>query len=226
MPPARGGIHSHRSKTWSEAIIKTDIYLLRHGEIAASRPFRFLGQGDPALTDKGLTQIAEVAEIFRARPFGLILSSDLQRCRISAEIIAARTSGQPPRLDAGLREINLGAWEGLSVEEVRRRFPGAYEQRGASPAEYAPEGGESFRRLQERAAASLEKAIRLGGAENNAVLIVTHAGVSRVLMAQILQMPLQAIFRLEHYYAHIHHIRAEHGRFQVLGLNLPARSFA
>jgi probable phosphoglycerate mutase len=204
----------------------TEIYLLRHGEIAASRPFRFLGQGDPPLTDKGLAQISEVAEIFRAKALSLIRSSDLQRCRQSAEIIAARASGPSPQLDEGLREINLGAWEGLSVEEVRRRFPGAYEKRGALPAEYAPEGGESFRMLQARAAASLEKAIRTGGVENNAMLMVTHVGVSRVLMAHILQMPLQAIFRLEHHYAHIHHIRVENNRFQVLGLNLPPRSFA
>ena len=63
-------------------------------------------------------------------------------------------------------EINLGAWEGLTVNEVRRRFPGEYDERGRDRNFFGP------------------------------LLVVAHAGVNRVLLSRLQQRPLRQLLEI------------------------------
>lgn len=197
-----------------------DIFLLRHGHVTANRPRRFFGQGDPSMTREGRTQMEEWSTVFTDKKIQ-ILSSDLKRCREGAEVILASHQDQELALEPDFREINLGSWEGLTVEEVERKFPGAYRERGADMGGYVPEGGESFAMLQRRAMSALERAIQTRKPSNGPLVIVTHIGISRVIIARILQMPLAAIFRIEHHYARAHLIRLNESRYTIVGMNLP-----
>jgi probable phosphoglycerate mutase len=92
-----------------------------------------------------------------------------------------------------LRELNLGSWEGRRFETIRTLYPQAYRQRGDQIADYRPPAGESFRDLQDRAWPVFEAVARqLRGR----ALIVTHAGVIRVVLCRLLEIPLKHLFRI------------------------------
>lgn len=200
----------------------TTVLLLRHGEIPQSCPRRFVGQSDLPLTDLGRRQASQWAEALSAVPLAGAWCSSLSRCRDTAELALA---GQPLRatpLD-DLREINLGRWEGLSEDEVRQRFPGEFERRGADLANAAPDGGESFAQAQNRAWGALDGILaHTDGSQGSVVLVVAHAGINRSLLCRALGLPLERLFSLGQDYGCLTVLRFSQGRAPVLHvLNAP-----
>lgn len=193
----------------------SEIYLIRHGEITQSSPRRFVGQTDLPLTDRGREQIAGVADFLCGRGLGRLLCSPLSRCVESAGIIGTAL-GIASEIVPDLREIALGAWEGLTVDEVRERFPGRYEARGRNLAGFRPPDGESFADVQRRAWPAFETAtVDL----DEPLAMVAHGGVNRVLLCRILGMPLENLFRLEQHYACVNILREDNGEFRVGAMN-------
>jgi len=91
---------------------------------------RFIGQVDLPLSDAGRKQAASLRDELAGVNSSGIFSSDLERSVSTARIICGKRRLEPvARRD--LREISLGAWEGLTFDEVRRRYPGEFEK-GAS----------------------------------------------------------------------------------------------
>ena len=193
----------------------SEIYLIRHGEIIQSSPRRFVGKTDLPLTEHGREQIVGVAGQLAGRGVGRLLCSPLSRCVESAGIIGAAL-GVVPETVPDLREIDLGAWEGLTVDEVRERFPGRYEARGRNLAGFRPPGGESFADVQRRAWPAFEAAT---AEMDEPLAIVAHGGVNRVLLCRILGMPLENLFRLEQHYACINILHAGRDEFRVAVMN-------
>ena len=146
------------------------------------------------------------------------MCSPLSRCVESAGIVGAAL-GLLPETVWDLREISLGSWERLSVDEVCERFPGGYEARGRDLAGFRPPGGESFGDLLSRTWPVFELAATKGDAP---VAMVAHAGVNRVILCRILGMPLENLFRLEQDYACINILHAGENAYRVVAMNLRA----
>lgn len=132
-----------------------------------------------------------------------IICSDLGRCRESARLVREvfRALGHTIDIfpDAGLREISLGLWEGLTVAEVESRWPGSHTARGADMAGFAPPQGESFAAVQARVVACVERwQARYPG---ECLLLVSHAGVLRTLLCHWLALPLAEVMRIPQHYA-------------------------
>jgi len=192
------------------------LFILRHG--ATGRPGgekRFIGQTDLALSRLGFRQARAWAEIFSGIPLAGMLCSDLKRSRDTAAIIGKRC-GIDPVAASGLREIDLGAWEGLSFREVRETDPEAFARRGRDPAGYRPGQGESFRDLQRRVVAGLEGEIRR---MSGPILLVGHAGVNRVLLCHLLGLPLKYLFRLAQDPAGLSVVALRRGGCRLVALN-------
>lgn len=192
----------------------SEIYLIRHGEITQSSPRRFVGQSDLLLTDRGREQMRQVAEYLVGRGLPRLLCSPLSRCVESAGIVG-KALGLEPEVAEDLREIGLGAWEGLTVEEVRERFPGDYEARGRDLARFRPAGGESFADVERRA----WPAFKVLSDFNSPQAIVAHGGVNRVLLCRILGMPLGNLFRLGQDYACLNVVQSGRDGFCVEVMN-------
>ena len=150
----------------------TAMVLIRHEETDLAG--RFCGQTDPDLNEAGKLGLHSLAE--EVAPLGIkrIYSSDLRRASQTASAIARRIGGTVefrPRL----REIHFGAWEGLSWEEIRERYP-AEAQLWVNdyPKRSAP-GGETYRDFIAR----VEEEFGLLMSENagSTPAIVTHRGV-------------------------------------------------
>jgi alpha-ribazole phosphatase len=195
------------------------IYLLRHGAIQSpGEGKRYIGWQDHPLSDLGRRQAHAWANYFNSRRLEGIHCSDLSRCLETARIVAARCSLEPRALQ-GLREVNLGAWDGQRFDEVRSARPQEFQRRGEHIADHRPPGGESFSDLQYRVWSIFTK---LSNNPNQPSLIVTHAGVIRVLLCRLLGMPLKNLFRIGLSYGSLSIIDIGRHGYRVDAVNLPA----
>ncbi|MER7465222.1 bifunctional RNase H/acid phosphatase [Streptomyces sp. NPDC097981] len=171
--------------------------LLRHGETALTPQKRFSGSGgaDPELSPAGRRQAAAVAEALAARgTVQAIVSSPLRRCRETAQAVADRL-GLKVTVEEGLREVDFGAWEGLTFAEVRERFPDDLQAWLDSPKAAPTGGGESFTAATRRISATRERL--LAAHAGRTVLLVTHVTPVKILVRLALGAPPESLFRME-----------------------------
>lgn len=173
-------------------MVRSRIYLARHGEIQAGPGRRFIGQIDLPLNDTGVLQAARLREELAGLEFSRIYCSDLVRSAATARIISESRALEPVAV-RDLREINMGLWEGLAFEEVRRSYPGEFKKRGSDIVNYRPPGGESFALCAGRVLPALDKMLAEAVGD---ILIVGHAGMNRVIISRALGMPMENIFRI------------------------------
>jgi len=180
------------------------IYLVRHGQpTVPDGSWRFMGQSDPPLSPCGVSQAHALAEQVAAVHFDAVYSSDLQRCVMTAAIVSKDTGPDIQELPE-LREIDIGRWEGMSLEEVKHRYPSEYAQREHDLAGFAFPGGESFRDLLARV---LPPFRRIMDSDAQSILVVSHKGVNRVLLAHLLGMPLEELFSIPQIYCCVNLIK-------------------
>ncbi len=180
------------------------IFLFRHGETANAGKVCFNGHYDVGLSDNGKNKFERIAEALAGFQLAGLYSSDLQRTRECAEIIGA-PHGLIPTTSSDVRELCFGDWEGLSVDEVNRKFPGMLEQRMQNIATFQVEGGESFPDLRDRVLPQFQKIVDQHDQGN--IVIVCHGGVNRVILGHILGIPIENIFRLQQQYAAVNIIQ-------------------
>lgn len=194
------------------------IFLLRHGEtVGAGGTRRFIGQLDVPLSDEGRTQMRRMGELLAAESIGTIFSSDLQRSRESAALIA-RACGKPVNAIPKLREIAMGDWEGLTCLEARERHPVQFAARESDIIGFRPPGGESFRDCADRALPAFDRIAESFGP----IVIVGHAGLNRIILCRILGMPLENLFLLSQDFGRANRIRARAAGMRVESLNAAA----
>ncbi|MCC0098439.1 bifunctional RNase H/acid phosphatase [Streptomyces flavotricini] len=171
--------------------------LLRHGETALTPQKRFSGSGgtDPELSGAGRRQASAVAEALAARgTVQTIVSSPLRRCRETAQAVADRL-GLTVTVEEGLREVDFGAWEGLTFGEVRERFPDDLQAWLDSPKAAPTGGGESFTAATRRISATRDRL--LAAHAGRTVLLVTHVTPVKILVRLALGAPPEALFKME-----------------------------
>ncbi|MFE2288929.1 bifunctional RNase H/acid phosphatase [Streptomyces sp. NPDC059443] len=171
--------------------------LLRHGETALTPQKRFSGSGgsDPELSAAGRRQAAAVAESLAARgTIQTVISSPLRRCRETAQAVADRL-GLEVTVEEGLREVDFGAWEGLTFAEAQERFPEDLQAWLDSPRSAPTGGGESFATATRRISATRDRL--LAAHAGRTVLLVTHVTPVKILVRLALGAPPEALFRME-----------------------------
>ena len=154
----------------------TVLLLARHGETDWNRERRFQGHADRPLNDVGRRQALELAELLRGEVLATVYTSPLKRASETARIVAEQLDLVPRELEA-LREIDVGDWEGLTVEDVRARYP---EQLDVAWHTGWP-NGETHDELGARVLPALLELETLHPEET--VLGVTHAGPIRAALA-------------------------------------------
>lgn len=152
------------------------LLLVRHGQSTWNAEGRWQGSADPPLSDLGRTQAEAAAPA--AAPVDAVVSSDLERARVTAELMAAALGVGPVGIDAGLRERDVGEFTGLTRAEIEGRFPGVLASLNAS---IASDGrfGETPDALNTRVLAALWRVAEAH--DGRRVLVVTHGGVVRSL---------------------------------------------
>jgi alpha-ribazole phosphatase len=145
--------------------------LVRHGQTDWNLEGRYQGQSDMPLNETGRAQARALAQQLQDQPFTAIYTSDLQRARETAEIIAASVH-LPVTLEPRLREINQGKWEGQLVEGIKARYAELWQRRTVDPTNVRPPGGETVGEVARRVYTALNDIARLH--PTGCVLIVSH----------------------------------------------------
>lgn len=102
--------------------MKTEVYLIRHGQTEWNKTGRFQGSTDVPLDEVGVYQANLLKERF-ASQFDLIYASPLSRAAKTANIICEGNLPLTPIIQNDLREIDFGHWEGLNFEEIKNTHP-------------------------------------------------------------------------------------------------------
>ncbi|MFW5655817.1 MAG: histidine phosphatase family protein [Roseicyclus sp.] len=188
------------------------LYILRHGETEWNREGRLQGHLDSPLTPQGLRQAeaqGDVLRRIRPRPARAIVS-DSGRAVRTAEI-ALRGLDLPVTRDARLREVDLGAWQGLTPAEVAADWPWLVKDRTPEMWKFDAPGGESLDDLAARVRDVLDGLDPSGGP----VVIVTHGVTSRVLRGLATGRPLRDLGALPCGQGVVHAV--EKGAARLLG---------
>lgn len=165
--------------------------LVRHA--ASKGGGGFVGQNDEPLSAAGRSQLKGLVRKLSRFRFHAAFSSDLERARATASE-AVKQFDLELQLRPGLREMHFGRWQGLSWDQITKRH-----RRLASlwlkhfPLQPIP-GAERFAHFKKRVKAELEHIVRTH--QGRCVLVVTHAGVIRVALADALGMKDRNLFRL------------------------------
>lgn len=164
-----------------------DLVIWRHGRTEWNDAGRFQGQLDPPLDSVGHAQARAAAAALAQLSPAAIVSSDLDRARTTASYLASAT-GLDVRDDARLREIDVGAWGGLTRPEVEQRYPETFHAwlRGE---DVHREQGESLSDVAERARAAMDEHL---AALPRPLVVVTHGGTARALVLSLLGLPVSA----------------------------------
>lgn len=157
--------------------------LWRHGRTSWNLERRFQGQSDVPLDETGRSQARAAAKQLALLPPDRIVSSDLQRARVTAEALAA-LSGLSVAEDLRLRETYAGAWEGLDREALQRDHADDLAA-WAAGSDLRPGGGERRTEVAARMVAAIDDAM-VGMPEGGTLVVVTHGGSARAAVGQLL----------------------------------------
>ena len=144
-----------------------NLLVVRHAASVWNLDGRWQGHADPPLSEAGAAQARAAAAAMDG--VGGVVSSDLVRASATAEIIAGSLCAGPVIVDSGWRERSVGEWQGLTTDDIERRYPGAL-----AAGDYPP-GWESDESLLDRVFAAIHRAA--ARVPSSDVLVVSHAGV-------------------------------------------------
>lgn len=160
------------------------IILVRHGITAWNQETRFQGSSDIPLSREGEQQSLRTGQRLATWNPDAIWTSPLCRAKKTAELIAeAGEMGKEPEAHEELREMSFGCWEGLTMAEIKGRYPGAFERWREGPFDNIPEGGESALSIEERSGRMAQKLL---DSPLTRILVVAHGGTLRSLLAALL----------------------------------------
>ena len=164
--------------------------LLRHGETEQGGGLR--GSLDDALTEQGWAQMR--GAVREGGPWQVLVSSPLQRCARFADELGARL-GLPVQREAGLQELNFGEWEGRSALQIMQTQADELGRFWADPYGYTPPAGEPVSAFAERVLAAVARLYQQHAGKR--VLLVTHGGVMRLLLARARGLPKEQLLQVE-----------------------------
>lgn len=164
--------------------------LLRHGETELGGGLR--GSLDDALTATGWQQMS--AALIDRGPWNRVISSPLQRCAQFAEQLALRL-GVPVSLEKDLQELHFGAWEGQSAAALMETDAEGLGLFWADPYSFTPPQGEAVSDFSARVLAAVERLHQAYAGER--VLLVSHGGVMRLLLAKARGLPREQLLNVE-----------------------------
>lgn len=164
--------------------------LLRHGETELGGGLR--GSLDDALTDTGWAQMR--AAVIAQGPWDRLVSSPLQRCARFAEELGEQL-GLPVQLEKDLQELHFGAWEGQSAAALMDTDAEALGLFWADPYSFTPPQGEAVKDFSTRVLAAVGRLQSAYAGER--VLLISHGGVMRLLLAQARGLPREQLLNVE-----------------------------
>lgn len=195
----------------------TEVLIIRHGQTDWNTTKLLQGHSDIPLNEKGIEQALALADSLREEKLEAIFSSDLQRALRTAEEIAKRHN-LPVQTDPALRERSYGAFEGLSRDEIKTRYPESHTAwYAADPDHVFPPGeriAESIRVFHNRAIKTIQRiALPYAGKK---IVLIAHFGIIESAYRIAHGMPLEIRTRVPVLNASINRFRVQQNRIELI----------
>ena len=174
----------------TEERVTTLIDLIRHGEPVGGSRYR--GQIDDPLSDTGWNQMRAV--VGHHHPWDIIVSSPLSRCLAFAEELSER-HGIALEVEPRLQELGFGSWQGKTKEEISQYDPGMLQRFYRDPMNNRPEDAEGLADFRARIASAWNEILNRHAGKH--ILMICHAGVIRMVLSIVLDIPLANLFRIK-----------------------------
>jgi len=171
----------------------TTFYLVRHGDTAWNRDWRYRGQADLPLDEIGLAQARATAGALETAGLAAVFASPLKRAFNTGELIA-QAAGLTARPLPDLMDIHYGAWQGLTRPEVQATYPELYARFEQAPHLVHFPGGESLDAVRARVVRGIMGIA--GQYPHGRVCLVGHQVVNRVLLCAVLGLGNEAFWRI------------------------------
>lgn len=170
------------------------LYITRHGKTQWNTVQRLQGWQDSPLTEEGIRRAKKLSERLKSIDFDKIYSSPQKRALDTAKILNTQDL-DIITLD-GLKELSLGKWEGMKLQEVEEHYPEEFYLYFNQPDSYVSLGGESFHELFVRVKKSLKEII---SKEDENVLIVSHGVTIKAIIAILKKMDIREFVKIKVY---------------------------
>lgn len=158
------------------------VYLIRHGETDWNTNGRWQGVLPIDLNDTGREQARRLASVLQHEEIEAIYTSDLSRAEETARIVG-NMLGIIPSADVRLRELDIGVFQGLTLDEIKQLYPQHYAAFMNEPITYVLPEGESRRILQARVIAAWNE--YTSRSDVRRIVIVTHGGAVKMLLSSL-----------------------------------------
>lgn len=176
----------------------TRVFLVRHG-VAEGAEDIAVGQVDLPLSATGAESLHQLARSWSGRPPDHLFASDLARASSSAAILGEAWN-LDVAIDARLRELHFGDWDGRPWSEIRATEGAVLKEWMDSWWRRPAPGGESMGDVARRAAEWLDEILAAHAGET--VVAVAHGGSIRTALCHVLELSLERAF-----YLHLDHGR-------------------
>lgn len=170
------------------------VYLIRHGETEWNTTMKFQGITDIPLSEHGRQQAVSLGVRLAGLKLDAFYASDLIRAYETAEIISNH-HGMPVKTVPGLREMNFGAWEGLTNTELMVHYASEIKQWLDNPFSVKIPGGETYSELIDRSVNSIKEI--LARHSDGQVVVVSHGGPIRSIAGSVLGIDLSKYWLLK-----------------------------
>ena len=195
----------------------TRLILVRHGHVEGISPERFRGRAKLPLTELGRREAAmTAARIAASWQPAAIYTSPMGRC-IETGAAIGKAVGLSPSIMPGLNDIDYGDWQGLTNDETHARWPQELDIWRRHPDWAAIPRGESLQQVLARAVAALRDVTRRH--PDDAVVLVAHDGVNRMLLLHALELPLSRYWRIKQRPCCINELDFAADGFTILSVN-------
>ena len=196
----------------------TKTLLTRHGHVEGITPERFRGRQPLALTEQGRAEAQALGRrIACAWKPERIYTSPLERCVKTGAAIARACGLAAGEARDDLNDIDYGRWQFKTFADAKADDPALFTAWFATPQLVRFPGGELLQDLAARVANALR--FVLARHANDTIVIVGHDSVNRVLLLQLLDLPLSAYWRLEQSPCCLNEIDVEGGKVCVRRIN-------
>lgn len=181
----------------------TTLYLIRHGETPNNKHACYNGcRSDQPISDRGVAQAKYLSAALEDTRIDAIYCSPLRRARQTAEILCG-TRALPLQVRQEIREMDMGALDGVSFEEARRTHPDIPKNWNSNPDAVQMPDGENFGEVLDRALPAIFEIVREN--RGKTVAVVAHGTLLRLVTAALFGLPVARKSEVENLFNTAYH---------------------
>lgn len=172
-----------------------NVYFIRHTEPLIDSGTCY-GQLDCTVANDYEDQLEKISDYFNTIAISTIYSSPLQRCALLAQDLATKHIKSTVNYKDALKEINFGNWEGVKWDDIARS---SIDEWNENRLHFQFPNGETPTLFYQRVLRAWHKllSVHIDKPMDESIIIVTHAGVIRTILAELTALPLAESFMLK-----------------------------